>query len=187
MFKKLLLALASLIASTTIAFAAVDINKADKATLDTLKGVGPVIADRIIAERKKGEFKDWNDLISRVQGIGEATAAEMSGSGATIGGVSYKGGAPKAADKAKDKPAADKGKSDKPAATAAKSDKPAKEEAKKEAPAKADKAAADKKEKTAEKADKADKADKGKKDAPSKEAKKDAPSKDAKKEEKAKS
>jgi competence protein ComEA len=196
MFKNVLLALASLIATAGFAFAAVDINKADKATLDGVKGVGPVIAERIIAERKKGDFKDWNDLITRVNGIGDKTAAEMSGSGATVGGASFKGAAPKAADKAadkaKDKPAAEKGKTMKPEAKekTAKSDKPSKQEAMKEAPAKEAMAAKDEPKKA--KAAKDDKpAKSAKQDAPAKDAmkdaKKDAPSKDAMKAEKPKS
>ncbi len=178
MFKKVLAAFAGFLASVGIAFAAVDINTADKAALDTVKGVGPVIADKIIAERKIGKFKDWDDMIKRVNGIGPATAAEMSGTGATVDGKSFKGvAAPKAADKAKEKPAAAAGKTDKPEAAAGKTaekavkaDKPTKDEAKKDKPSKED-----------AKKEKATKAN------AKEEAKKDAPTKDAKKDEKPKS
>jgi competence protein ComEA len=184
MFKKLLLAVAGFLASAGLAFAAVDLNTADKAALDSVKGVGPVIAERIVAARKDGKFKDWADMVKRVNGVGDATAAEMSGSGATINGTSFKGAAPKAMDKPKadSKPAADAGKAGKPAAAAgataaagaaaAKSDKPSKDDMKKDAaPTKAEKAAMEKKEK-AEKAA-AMKKEKAEKDAAMKKEKAD--------------
>ena len=54
MFKKLLLALATLIATMGFAFAQVDVNKADQAALDGIKGIGPKMSKTIIDERKKG-------------------------------------------------------------------------------------------------------------------------------------
>ena len=42
-----------------------------------IKGIGPVDLGKILDERKKGEFKDWNDL-SRVKGVGERSAAKFS-------------------------------------------------------------------------------------------------------------
>lgn len=48
----------------------VDVNTADVAALDTLPGVGPATAQRIIAEREaNGRFKSIDDL-ARVPGIG---------------------------------------------------------------------------------------------------------------------
>ena len=46
-----------------------------------------------MAERKKGDFKDWNDLFKRVQGVGDRSAAKFSAGGMTINGKPY-GGAP---------------------------------------------------------------------------------------------
>jgi competence protein ComEA len=58
-------------ASAAIEFVPVDINRADRATLITLPGIGPVLADRIIAYREAhGPFKSVDDLIA-VSGIGE--------------------------------------------------------------------------------------------------------------------
>ncbi len=68
------------------AFAGVDVNKATQAELDAITGIGPVTAQKILDERKKGNFKDWDDLISRVKGIGDANSAKMSGSGLTVNG-----------------------------------------------------------------------------------------------------
>ena len=41
------------------AFAAVDVNQAARADLDGINGIGPGLSQRILAERDKGEFKDW--------------------------------------------------------------------------------------------------------------------------------
>ena len=81
MFKKFLAALLAFVAAAAIA--AVDVNKADAAALDGIKGIGPGIAGKILDERKKGSFKDWDDLITRVQGIGDA---ECAGGGVTAVG-----------------------------------------------------------------------------------------------------
>lgn len=89
MLKKLLMLIAMLYAAA--AFAAVDVNKATAAELDGIKGIGPAISGKILEERKKGAFKDWNDLIGRVSGIGEASAARFSASGLTINGSAYSG------------------------------------------------------------------------------------------------
>ena len=74
MIKKLFLAIAALAASVNIAFAQVDVNKADAAALDSVKGVGPAMSKTIIDERAKGEFKDWADFQKRVKGVGEKRA-----------------------------------------------------------------------------------------------------------------
>ena len=62
MLKKFVAALAALIAAS--AFAAVEANKATQAELEAISGIGPTISANIVAERKKGDFKDWNDLLS---------------------------------------------------------------------------------------------------------------------------
>ena len=113
MIKKILAVVAMLYAA--VAFAAVDVNKATAAELDGIKGIGPGISTKILDERKKGNFKDWNDFIGRVKGVGETNAAKFSAEGMTVGGAGYKGAAPAApAAKKDDKPAAAK-----PAAAAA--------------------------------------------------------------------
>jgi competence protein ComEA len=87
MLKKLLLALAFFLSAT--AFAAVDINRASEAELDSINGIGPGLSERILAERDKGEFKDWADLIERVKGIGEKTASKFSAAGLTVQGKRF--------------------------------------------------------------------------------------------------
>ena len=136
MFKRLLAALFALIAAT--AFAAVDINKATQAELETVKGIGPAIAGKMLDERKKSPFKDWADMVARVKGVGEGNAAKFSTEGLTVNGQAFnKSAAAPAAAKTADKPAATE---NKPAAAA---DKPAKaeEKADKKAAKKAEKAA----------------------------------------------
>ena len=66
MIKKLLFALLALFAAA--AFAAVDVNKADQAALETVKGIGPAISAKIIDERKKSPFKDWADMVEPRRG-----------------------------------------------------------------------------------------------------------------------
>lgn len=91
MFKTILAFIVMLYAA--VAFAAVDVNKASAADLDGLKGIGPAISGRIIDERKKGNFKDWNDFIQRVKGVGEGNAAKFSAEGMTVDGSAYKAAA----------------------------------------------------------------------------------------------
>jgi competence protein ComEA len=88
MLKKILAILAMLYAAA--AFAAVDVNKATAADLDGIKGIGPVMSKRILDERKKGEYKSWEDLIGRVKGIASPTAARYSAGGLTVNGTEFK-------------------------------------------------------------------------------------------------
>lgn len=88
MLKKLQFILAALAATTSLAFAAVDVNKATQAELESVKGIGPGIAGRILDERKKGPFKDWSDFEGRVKGVGEKNAGRYSEAGLTVNGQS---------------------------------------------------------------------------------------------------
>jgi competence protein ComEA len=88
MLKKILALVAMLYAA--LAVAAVDVNKATDAQLDSVKGIGPVTSKLIMSERKKGEFKDWQDFIDRVKGIGEGSATKLSDNGLTVNGKAYK-------------------------------------------------------------------------------------------------
>lgn len=99
MFKKLLLAVAIFLATMGFALAQVDVNKADQAALDGVKGIGPKISKTILDERKKGgDFKDWADLEKRVKGVGGKSAVKLSQAGLTVNGQS-KPEAPAAAKK----------------------------------------------------------------------------------------
>jgi competence protein ComEA len=97
MIKKLMLAVATLVASMGFAFAQVDVNKADAAALDSVKGVGPATSKAIIDARTKGgDFKDWSDFQKRVKGVADKRAVQLSKAGLQVNGQS-KDGAPMAA------------------------------------------------------------------------------------------
>lgn len=110
MFKKILLIITMLYAAA--AFAAVDVNKATAAELDGIKGIGPSLSTKILDERKNGNFKDWSDLIARVSGVGEKSAAKFSGEGLTVNGKKFSAAAVAKADakSAAKKPESDKAK-----------------------------------------------------------------------------
>ena len=107
MFKKLCAFFITMLVAA-VAFAAVDVNKATEAELDGIKGIGPVTSKLIMAERKKSEFKNWEDFIARVKGVGETSAAKFSDSGLTVGGAKFAPTAKTAA--AASKPMAEKAK-----------------------------------------------------------------------------
>jgi len=97
MFKKLLLACFAFILTMGMAFAQVEVNKADQSALDGVKGIGPSISKAIIAERTKGgEFKDWADLQKRVKGIGDKNSVKLSQAGLLVNGQGKPGAAPAA-------------------------------------------------------------------------------------------
>ena len=72
------------------AFAA-DANKASQAELETVKGIGPGLSAKIIKARETGTFKNWDDLVERVGGVGPGNAARFSQAGLTVGGAAYDG------------------------------------------------------------------------------------------------
>ena len=79
--------------------AAVDANKASQAELETVKGIGPGLSGKILDARKSGAFKDWNDLVERVGGVGPGNAARFSQAGLTVNNAAYSTQAAAAADK----------------------------------------------------------------------------------------
>ncbi|MGZ3180960.1 MAG: ComEA family DNA-binding protein [Telluria sp.] len=93
MIKKLLAGLA-LLASMSMAFAQVEVNKADAAALDGIKGIGPAKSKAIIDERtKNGDFKDWSDFQHRIKGVKDKTAAKLSANGLQVNGKPFEGAA----------------------------------------------------------------------------------------------
>lgn len=107
MFKKLLMALITLVVTMGFAFAQVDVNKADAAALDTIKGIGPAKSKAILDERTKGgPFKDWADFEMRVKGVGEKNAIKLSEAGLHVNGKARDGAAEAKPAKAANKTAA---------------------------------------------------------------------------------
>ena len=93
MFKQLVMAVATLAATMGLAMAQVDVNKADQAALDSVKGIGPATSKAIIDERAKGPYKDWPDFETRVKGIGPKSAIKLSEAGLQINGQGKQGAA----------------------------------------------------------------------------------------------
>jgi competence protein ComEA len=85
--RNLVLALVAVCALSSCQRAPVELNSANRKDLETVKEIGPRTAEEIVKERKRGgDFKDWNDFIGRVKGVGEKSAAQMSADGLTING-----------------------------------------------------------------------------------------------------
>ncbi len=97
MIKKTLATLMAFFAAAC--WAAVDVNTATLADLDSIKGIGPSTSARILDERKASAFKSWDDVIQRVPGIGDKRAARLSSEGLTVNGEAYKPAASAATDK----------------------------------------------------------------------------------------
>ncbi len=60
----------------TILFAAVDVNHATSKELQSIKGIGPKKAKRIIHYRKKHCFESVDELV-KIQGIGKKTIEKI--------------------------------------------------------------------------------------------------------------
>ena len=84
MFRKLFAALLAVAAFNV--FAAVDVNRATQAELETVKGIGPGLSTKIVQAREAGAFKSWADFVERVGGVGPGNAAKFSQAGLTVGG-----------------------------------------------------------------------------------------------------
>lgn len=88
--KQRVIALLLSLSALTTAFAAVDVNKASEADLDSIKGIGPGTSAKIIEQRKAAPFKSWGDLMTRVSGIGAKRASSLSEQGLTVNGEAFK-------------------------------------------------------------------------------------------------
>jgi len=93
-------AIAAVLAALAFAaFAAVDLNRASQAELETVKGIGPGLSARILEERQRGPFRDWSDFVARVKGVGGGSAAKFSADGLRVGGAPFPAPATSAATK----------------------------------------------------------------------------------------
>lgn len=67
---------------------AIEVNHADQAQLEMVKGVGTRLSGQILEARaQQGPFKDWADLMARVKGLRAAKAAQLSSAGLTVNGA----------------------------------------------------------------------------------------------------
>jgi len=74
----------------SVASAAIEVNQASSDDLESIKGIGPSTAQRILQQRRTAPFRDWKDLIVRVPGIGEKRAAQLSDQGLRVQGQTFK-------------------------------------------------------------------------------------------------
>lgn len=63
---------------------AVDANTASSEELQTIRGIGPAMAARILEERRRGAFRDADDLRERVRGIGVKNLGRMRAAGLEV-------------------------------------------------------------------------------------------------------
>lgn len=87
MLHKILLAAVALCSG--LAWAEADVNQADVAALDGIRGIGPSMSRKILVERENGRFKNWTDLMDRVPGVKVKIAAKFSAQGLTVNGQSF--------------------------------------------------------------------------------------------------
>lgn len=66
-----------------------ELNKATQAQLESLAGLGPDLAGRILQARERKAFEDWSDLRRRVAGIGPKLARKLSDQGLRVQGLSF--------------------------------------------------------------------------------------------------
>jgi len=83
---RLFVAASSFLWAIGIAGAAVDANTASRAELESIRGIGPATSARIVEERSSQPFRDPQDLVRRVKGIGETRMRRMVAAGLTVGG-----------------------------------------------------------------------------------------------------
>lgn len=74
---------------TALCWAVGDVNQLDATQLQAVKGIGPKLSTRIVEARERSAFRDWNDFIDRVPGVGERTAQKFSTQGLTVNGQPY--------------------------------------------------------------------------------------------------
>jgi competence protein ComEA len=68
---------------------ALEINQANEAELDSLKGMGPSLSAKVLSARTQGSFKNWPDLMARVSGIRHNKARQFSEQGLTVNGQTF--------------------------------------------------------------------------------------------------
>jgi len=68
---------------------ALDINQANEAELDSIKGMGPALSANVLKARTQESFEDWQDLMQRVSGIRQNKAKQFSEQGLTVNGQAF--------------------------------------------------------------------------------------------------
>jgi competence protein ComEA len=65
---------------------ALDVNEASRAQLEQLNGLGVARVERILRERERAPFRNWDDLVARVEGIGAKGMRQLAAQGLTVNG-----------------------------------------------------------------------------------------------------
>jgi competence protein ComEA len=68
-----------------------ELNRASRAELESLPGIGPALAERLLQARAQAEFRSWAELQARVSGIGPVLARRLSAQGLRIEGLPFEG------------------------------------------------------------------------------------------------
>jgi competence protein ComEA len=89
---------AALLGLVCVSAMALEVNTANEAELDSVRGLGPSSTARVLKAREQGLFQNWDDLMQRVKGIKPASAAKLSAAGLTVNQQPYS--APEAGTKA---------------------------------------------------------------------------------------
>ncbi len=63
-----------------------DINRASRAELESLNGLGPAMVERILQARQQAPFEDWQDLQQRVRGLRRPSLLKLSAQGLRVAG-----------------------------------------------------------------------------------------------------
>lgn len=69
--------------------ATTEVNLANQAELEMVKGLGPQLSERVLAARHQAHFLSWDDFMARLPGIGPGRAAKLSGAGLRVAGQPY--------------------------------------------------------------------------------------------------
>ena len=68
---------------------ALEVNQAHVAELDGLKGMGPALSAKVLKAREQAPFQNWQDLMARTSGLGNAKAQQFSEQGLTVNGQPF--------------------------------------------------------------------------------------------------
>ena len=68
---------------------ALEINQANEAELDSIKGMGPAMTRKVLIARGDRPFVNWKDLMSRVTGIGKNKAQQLANHGVLVNGLAF--------------------------------------------------------------------------------------------------
>jgi competence protein ComEA len=77
------------LACACLSVLALEINQANEAELDSIKGMGPAMTRKVLVARADKPFMNWKDLMSRVTGIGKTKAQQFSEQGVLVNGQSF--------------------------------------------------------------------------------------------------